>query len=832
MTEAMEWFISSLHGTTDPDKDARWLNTPHFRLRKVLFSTDAGMADICCAIRAVLSWEKYISKEGAPSPVLKLPANLIPNLSDAILSNFSIEIMDKERNFLRLRALPWTPNWISGLDAISIEKSALGIDLLRPKETAVRDPILECLEYSSYQSSAQKLALRAVLCAPPGMTILVNLPTGSGKTLCAFLPALIKSDDDLEAWGVTPIVVPTTSLAYDLERRLIKYVGHEIAYRPESPEIARDIQLRCQAGLQGPVVCSPESFVGSLFDSLRSAASSGHLRYIVIDEAHMIFNWGDEFRPAFQKLSACRNTLMYESNSMAKPVTVLMSATFSSYHTKWLRAMFAQNGRFTIVHAARLRPEPNYWIIKTVSEEERIGNILDCIRHTFRPLLLYATTRAMAREWFKKLQRIGFSRVGLITGKTEPKDRQLSIQKWNDQEIDIMVATSAFGLGVDNQNVRVVVHAELPESVDRYYQDVGRSGRDGRQSLAVLFWNKNDWKTIRQISSPTIIGIELGFERWIKMFQSSTTVNALTRDVDLSVGRTLDMVGEQNKRWNVRTLMLMHRAGLIDIEAVDQFAQRDFLRIKILIPGHTDKALWESVVAPLRSELKQVYQSSFQLLERLVGNNYRCLADIFEKCYSLEDEQLSVALACGGCPNCRKTGTSPFCGTLIGRTNPNTPYPPFRPPGAGLTNLVQKSNRAVITYDSKSVSKGNQIASLRALMEWLVCENVVNILCNISAVKSYLPAPKDVPDRFFFVETSRYLSSSPEAFQITSCLLTGSEDLFWPVFWRLFQSNKLPLRILIAPEGTEVPDYPGRLIRDIVNCPVVDIIQWERRYCV
>ena len=106
----------------------------------------------------------------------------------------------------------------------------------------------------------------------------------------------------------------------------------------------------------------------------------------------------------------------------------------------------------------------------------------------------------------------------MMTGETPDTDRRTLLDRWNADAIDVVVATSAFGLGVDKPDVRTIIHAQLPESVDRFYQDVGRAGRDGLESISLLITTRCDWRTVGGLTKPKFISSELGLARWRRMF--------------------------------------------------------------------------------------------------------------------------------------------------------------------------------------------------------------------------------------------------------------------------------------------------------------------------
>src|SRR5208282_5640065 len=141
------------------------------------------------------------------------------------------------------------------------------------------------------QETAKESRLNFMYSHLRNRTLAICLPTGSGKSLCAFLPAIMPINAETDARGVSLVIVPTVALALDLEKRMGELVGHSIAYRPENIAEAEAIRARCAAGVQGPVIASPEALAGGLLAALRAAASEGWLRYFVIDEAHMVLSW-------------------------------------------------------------------------------------------------------------------------------------------------------------------------------------------------------------------------------------------------------------------------------------------------------------------------------------------------------------------------------------------------------------------------------------------------------------------------------------------------------------------------------------------------------------
>jgi ATP-dependent DNA helicase RecQ len=158
---------------------------------------------------------------------------------------------------------------------------------------------------------------------------------------------------------------------------------------------------------------------------------------------------------------------------------------------------------------------------------EKNSKVLQISRHAPRPFILYVTKRSDARRWLKSPQSDGFNRRDCYLGETGPADRLRIIDAWAKNQLDGIVATSAFGVGIDKRDVRAIVHAAVPETLDRFYQEVGRGGRDGCPAASFLIYSKEDQDTANQIAIPSLISEDLAFERWTEMYTASKRLDAL-----------------------------------------------------------------------------------------------------------------------------------------------------------------------------------------------------------------------------------------------------------------------------------------------------------------
>lgn len=645
------------------------------RIRQILFTAREGglnqKADLQVLFRHLLLRESLRSDT---ETYLSVPAHSSwPSAQD--WNAYCVSSLPGNKGELLLTAKPWHPTWLGSGDS-GVFADAFSSKIVREDGRCPADPfITDATGHKHYSSPGQREAVRAAFLMPPGHTLIVNLPTGSGKSLVGQAPALVNHRDG----NLTLFVVPTVSLAIDQARQMEKYFSKSGTskqtwplawYSGISEADCAEIRRRIREGTQRILFTSPESLTTSLLRTVFETASNDMLRYLIIDEAHLVTQWGDEFRPAFQALTGLRNSLLRQVGS--NPFrTLLLSATFTQETVETLATLFGPPDRVQMVSAVHLRPEPQYWSSHANSPVDKKARVLEALRHAPRPFILYVTTRADALEWYRILKdEAGYHRIERFDGTTPSKDREIIIRDWIKNKIDGVVATSAFGVGIDKDDVRTIIHATIPETLDRFYQEVGRSGRDGKPSVSLLVFDDSDWKLPTGLATPAIISNELGFARWKALYDSRTGDGELFRVNIEAIRQGLKGNNDENMKWNMRTLLLMCRAGFLELDVepskqateevtdhssnTSPLAAMTVIRIRMLRDDHLLPEVWGKIVSSSREKTLKGGKRNLHLLRNFLLEGSEIAATLAEL-YRIKSPQwpVDVTQVCGGCPSDR-----------------------------------------------------------------------------------------------------------------------------------------------------------------------------------
>lgn len=319
----------------------------------------------------------------------------------------------------------------------------------------------------------QKEIISSVL---EGKDTLGLLPTGGGKSICYQIPALMKE-------GIVLVVSPLIALMQDQVAQLKqKKIPAMMLERPSPGQSLTDQLNNLDYGPYKILFLSPERLQNSDV-AQRLVRLPIHL--LAVDEAHCVSEWGPDFRPAFLAIKDFRERL---SNV---PLLALTASATPAVLEDMKTKLALTN---PVLHRASFnRPNLKYRIEKT---NDKVGGLLKRLSLDEEPCIVYCRTRNKTETLYQQLKTqhtVAFFHGGL--DEVEKKER---LESWLQQDTRIMVATLAFGMGIDKSNVRQVIHMSPPESIEHYYQETGRAGRDGKSATATLFWAYNDFDLLQK----------------------------------------------------------------------------------------------------------------------------------------------------------------------------------------------------------------------------------------------------------------------------------------------------------------------------------------------
>lgn len=751
----------------DRSVDLSRLRGAHRRLADAIVSSggpdDApSFTDIAALVRQVLR-QQHVS--GNPTATLDVPSALA---DAATLRAAGLDAAPLPGSRLRVASTSrWEPAWLSGplaaIDlAISAPKPYLTQDgtpvrtFSRPIDEHPIDPALAELSggaLTSYRSGAQRDAVRMSALHGGDLTLHVVLPTGSGKSLVEVAPGLLRSG------STTVVVVPTVALALDQElqtRNRFPSAGlpdRLALHGALTGEEKQQIRRRLRDGEQRLLFTSPESAI-TLTEALSELARRGKLSHFVVDEAHLVRTWGLDFRPEFQLLGAMLDEIAAASAAAERPAPtiVLATATLSQSALEFNDELLG-HGRRAWIGSSFLRPEIRYLLGECASTEERDARLVETLRQAPRPAIVYVARPQDATRIVDILREAGIRRCVAFTGSTDGRERAAILRDWSGEHgptsYDIVVGTSAFGLGVDQADVRTVVTAYTPLSVDRLYQEVGRAGRDGHAAVAVWLPVPNsDERVSKRLDGATIIGDAKAWPRWATMRALGQHVDG-GLEVDVSVRPDhIAEASDKNALWNRNTLTLMERSALIrlrrpeppivtapdgsplpDEEIRELWARfRSTARVEV-IAANLDEQTFTDASSRLRGDVRASESASAQRIKDLLAGN-RCWGEILADEYrftvtlasGLSAEQ-RVSPSCAGCPSRNHVGPSTGVAPL-----PLVPATTLPDIGSDISEVLRAqflgSSILVVTYDDPDNLRRN----IEDLLQKVVLHGVVRLV--------------------------------------------------------------------------------------------------------
>ena len=350
------------------------------------------------------------------------------------------------------------------------------VNLKSPKGMTPKEVLRKHWGYKRFRPLQEKI-ITAVL---EGKDVLAVLPTGGGKSICFQVPAMMIE-------GICIVVTPLIALMRDQVENLMKRKISAVTIDSSMDQKGVDVTLdNCIYGNVKFLYISPERIQTELF---RERVQKMNVSLIAVDEAHCISQWGHDFRPSYLRIKELRELVP------KVPCIALTASATEPVRAEILEKLaFTENEEHTTIMGSFVRPNLAY---RAELVEDKDVRLLSLLKRSDGSAIVYTKTRKESRQVAKLLSARGIS-AGYYHAGMSGEQRDKIQSKWKQGSLRVVVATTAFGMGIDKPDVRTVLHYGIRANMESYYQEAGRAGRDGKKAEATILFQKKDLETERK----------------------------------------------------------------------------------------------------------------------------------------------------------------------------------------------------------------------------------------------------------------------------------------------------------------------------------------------